>query len=187
MKIITAKYAGLEYEVYGDSIKINLEDNGDERIEIDNSRIVFEGRETTDFGENFQGHKFSPEEVAQSIIRAFINGSMEYAIRLADTNKNILHARLDIFEPSGFTVKLPLGQERTISKKYLGQYGVLPLQMVNGDYASYYSDGSEFVIVRKDGSLATDYEEFYGNAFIEDIENKNYLYLADGINPGDYI
>ena len=67
---------------------------------------------------------------------------------------------------------------RIIPKKYLGKYGILDLQMVNKDKMSYYSDGNECVMIRKDGSVATDYEFLYENSFAEDIENGNHIYLS---------
>ena len=185
MELLNTKIMGHEYRIYGDDITINLEDDGDDTVKIKNLHITLDGKECDDFGENFVGYRFSSDEAAQSIIRAFINGDMEYAHDFSGIkpHKELMKGWHDVFEPTDFHLSFDDGRVRTISKKYLGSYGVLKLQMVNKEYISYYSNGDECVVIRKDGSIATDMECFYENSFMEDVENGNYLYLAKGMVP----
>ncbi len=190
-KLLVARYKGNVYEVYGDDIKISFKDDGDDTVVIDNAKVIYNGKECDGFGENFQGHMFNSNEVACDLVRWCINADQSIDFDPNFMDKDIFNACLKFDESeSRYIIRYKVdGKKRTraIPMVYLGLYGVLKLQMINKDYASYYSDGSEFVIIAKDGSLATDYEFLYGNSFIEDIENKNYLYLDKSINPDDFV
>ena len=186
-ELITLEHEnGNVYRVCGDNVRINMSGDGEDTVQIDNPVVTINDVPSTRFGFNFLGHHFTVEEAAQWLIRAFINDNREFkAPSPSKIDGDIIRAWFNIFEPVGIDTKLDNRYRpiRTISKKYLDSYSVLDLQMVSEKNFSYYSDGDSCVLIRNDGSLATESEFRYENEFIKDVENKSYLYLAEEMMP----
>jgi hypothetical protein len=73
-------------------------------------------------------------------------------------------------------------KQRRIFKQYITEFYILDLQMVDKNNFSYYSDGDNCRLIRDDGSVATEFEALYENAFEEAIENGGWAYLEEGIS-----
>ena len=187
MLVLNCKIKGHLYAVYADSVKIMTESDysWDDSVILENPVVTVDGKKEDEFSQNFQGHTFDACEVAQQLIRSFINGdtTIEFMGRPAE---EVMDAKKALHDPSGHTITLDNGKTRCISKNYLGQYAVLELQMINTEGCTYYTDGNECILLREDGSIATDYEFLYENSFAEDIENKNQIYLISGYIPEEY-
>ena len=139
------------------------------------------GKEITDFGSNFVGIEFSTDDVVSELIRNYINGSVNDVKAVEVYNTEIEEVKKH-YEKEQVTAG---GVTR--NAKFMGTHGYLPLDMINKDGCAYYSDGDSYVLLRDDMSVATDMEDFYMGAFIEDIEENNYDYLNKDINPKDYL
>lgn len=178
MKYMTIEKEGHEYSVYGCNLSICPDT--DETIQITDPKVILDGQiemTDTDCGQNFIGHAFNIQEVASSIIRAFINNDMSfkykdvipYITNFRDTfSKNI--------EVKGTFSDDEKGQVRIVPNKYLCQDGAIELQVIDKDGFSYYSDDDRFALIRPDGSLATDMESFYWDSMVEALLQGNLKY-----------
>ena len=163
--IIKATIGDKEYQVFADNVTIS--ENG---VQTDNAEILVDGKSEDDFGENFVGEAFSASDVAEELVRSYINSNREVNVIYAC--EDILEFAKDFCEPSEF--QSPEG--RLISKKYLDSIGVLELVMLDKGYNSYYTDGESYILLREDGSVATDMEVFFMNAYLESEENGTYIW-----------
>ncbi|MBQ6416312.1 MAG: hypothetical protein IJJ65_08705 [Butyrivibrio sp.] len=170
-----------EYALYGSDISICPD--ADEKLTILGLRVYKDGILEMDFGENFVGHHFDADEAAQAVIKAYINNdkSHEYSHVIP-----YIQNFVDEFIGSGglqakYTSEDGSEHSRWIPTKYFGEHDFLPLQLVDADGCSYYSDGEEFVVTRADGSLATDYEFLYENSLLEALEKGNCKYMSEDV------
>ena len=179
IKIIKGNH---EYAFYGSDISICP--GTDEPIRVTDAEVYKDGKPEEDLGESFDGHHFDAEEATQSVIRAYINNDRSMRSRqvlayisnfLEEFFEKNIHLREEYKSLDGKT------HSRWIPMKYFGSSGILPLQIVDADGCAYYSDGDEFVVTRKDGSLATDYEFLYENSMTEALEEGNCKYMSDEI------
>ena len=185
MLILKANKDGKEYVVEGRNLKIKLPEGcWDEAVSLDDIKVYENGELITDFGENFVGQRFGELDAAASLILGYVNNDttiedMQIAASLAGfRDRFVCDNRLELDE--GAT-------ERVIPKKYITPEKLLNIELVTKSGEAFYSDGDTCVMVRADGSLATDMEVFYTNAFYEAIEKEDYQYLAEGINPADIL
>ena len=168
-----------EYSVYGKSISICPEQPDPIRIK---DPEIYKGKELlTNFGENFHGHHFDAKEAAQSVIRAFI--SHDKTLKFRQVLKYITVFSNQFFEKDislrgRYTTEDGKEHSRWIPFKYFGE-NILPLQLVDSDDCAYYSDGDEFIVIRADGSLASDYEFLYENSMLEALEKGGCKYKSE--------
>lgn len=162
---------GDEYTVLGSSVV--FDDDGS-TVTVNDAKILLNGKEADDLGETFNGHHWSSEEVASQIIRYYINGNEEFIYSCC--RSEVVQKKTDFIYESGH---VDLEGDTTVPARYLGAEGVLDLVLVDKDHCSYYDNGSETVILRKDRSIATDVDIFYENEMFEAIEDGDYLYRKE--------
>lgn len=179
LELIRIMKDGREYAFCGTSISICPDSQ--ELISIKNAACYVDGTQMVELGENFLGHRYSAEEAAISVIRAYINGNKTF--RTKYVIPYISNYADDFFEESGMREQYISDRGtlllRQIPLRYFGERALLPLQMVDKDGMQYYSNDDEFILVRPDGSLASDYEFLYENSMIESLENKDYKYKSE--------
>lgn len=176
--LLTCKVKGADYKIVGTSIKINLKNNGENTVNVDDLEVYVNDERTYDFGENFVGTKFDEEDVADCLIRSYINHTTfdGYVLRACD---EIFSAMKKVYKNAHHTLEGGTIVRTWFPLKYLGKDSLLVLQMIDSEGASYYSDGDNFILLRKDGSIATDMEIFYENAFYEAVEQGNLKYVNE--------
>lgn len=160
-----------------------MNNDGNDTVVIKNLKLYRDEKILENDGFSFSGHKFSKEEIASEIIRGYLNENGEIyqtiACDILKTAKEKLSGKSFFFS----SYKVATGMDSTctlarkIFKKYIAERGILQLQMVDSNFCSYYSDGDSCVLIRNDGSVATDIDAFYENAFAEAIEEGNWNYL----------
>ena len=170
-----------KYTVYGTNLILNSNPNGDDSVKLDNIEIYKNGELITDFGVSFVGlHEYTKEEAATSLILAYINKDNSFDSWACEILGEFA------FEFARHSMLITPSDIRWVPKKYLTIEHVLNLQLVTKDGFAFYDNGDEYVMTRPDGSVATDMEVFYGNAFAEAIEDNNYLFVTDEIIVTEY-
>ncbi len=178
MLIINAKIGKHSLAIYGDNLELSADPQGDDSVKLDSAVVIKDGKTLTYFNENFQGHKFTAEEAAESVIRAYINNDISVDVKTVNAS---LAAFRDNFI-CGNGIELKEGNiQRKIPRKYLTKYYVLDLELIDAKGRAYYSDGDNYVMTYADGSIATDIEALYSNAFFEAMEEGNNLYATESI------
>ena len=147
MEIMTCLAKGNEYRIEADAYRVNLEDNGEDTVVFDNLRLYENGAEGFGLGENFWGHHFDKEEAAASLIRAYINDNS--SVRAIKVDKNLAKMMEKFFTFSGAHNSYQLDNggmmiNRPISKRYLDEKCILPLQLIDSEGNSYYSNGDAY-------------------------------------------
>ena len=178
MKILKDNH---KYAFYGSAISICP--GADELISIENAEAYEDGSLMTDFYKCFIGHVLDANETAAQAIRAFIN--TDASVVYEDVIPYITNFALSFHENTNIMVCFDASDgrkaKRLIQKKYLGERGVLELQLVDADGRAYYSNSDEFIVIRADGSLATDYEFLYDNSLLEALEKGDCKYKSEEI------
>lgn len=149
MEIMTCLAKGNEYRIEADAYRVNLEDNGEDTVVFDNLRLYENGAEGFGLGENFWGHHFDKEEAAASLIRAYINDNS--SVRAIKVDKNLAKMMEKFFTFSGAHNSYQLDNggmmiNRPISKRYLDEKCILPLQLIDSEGNSYYSNGDAYAL-----------------------------------------
>ena len=174
---------GHEYEAHGSELCICPDSNEIIRIAdpvIMRDRIIMTDKE---LGTDFHGHRFNSEEAASSMIRAYINddNSFEYSsvIPYVSEFKESFIKLSRIMNL--YTSKNGMECSRIVPLKYLCEDCVLELQMIDGEGFSYYSNDDRYILIRPDGSLATDYEFFYVDSMLEALDKGNLKYRSEAV------
>ena len=175
MLIITFRKKDHIYNIWGDELKINLSGDGDNTVQIKGLRVFEDDSEPVSFGKTFRTENVGREEVADEVIRAYLNDNSD--LKTSYVCKELREIYNKFFKDSFVNVYYNECYMRKVNKQFLGEYGILELQMVDKDQICYYTDGSEYVMVRADGSLASDYEFFYENSFAESMEQGDFKYI----------
>lgn len=186
MQILAAIHDGHNYVVHGTNFKISSRRNGwrDSTVKADKIIIYEDGKMITDFGENFSGMAFDAEDAMASLVLGYVNNDTTIDVKKVAP---ALAAFRDKFVCDN-KVSLEEGRaKRVIPKKYLTTSGKLDLELVTNDGAAFYTDGDNFIVTYPDGSMATDMEPFYYNAFSEAIEEGNFQWVSEDVNIEDYI
>ncbi len=181
MLLIKLIKENVKYSVHGKSISICICPDQPGPITIEEPEVYKENELITDFGTNFQGrHRFTAEEAALSIVKAYINNDKSYEYsHVIPYLQNFVDGFVENSNlQTKYTSEDGSEHSRWIPLKYFGE-NILPLQLVDADGCAYYSDGVEFIIVRADGSLATDYEFLYENSMIEALEKGGCKYESE--------
>ncbi len=143
--LLTVWDKGSKLDLYADSVSIDTKSVVP--ITLLRPEVFKNGVLIQDFGRNFIGRCYDAHKAGLSIIRAYLNNDTTFSYEnVADELKK---ARV------------------TDHSVYFAE-SILPLQAVTKEGFRFYSDGDEFILVRKDGSLATDIKEFYENALFEE-------------------
>ncbi len=168
MKLIRAIHNGKTYDISASSIVIDP--NASETISLTDIEFLTDGAVTTDFGKKITG-TWSKEEAATSLILAYVNS--DPAVTFEEVAVCIKEFK------DMFSELLVIKDDIKIPCKYLGNFGVLNLEMVDNDKFRYYTNGDEFVLLNGNGSFETDNITWYYNELLENLEKGTYLWKSE--------
>ncbi len=178
MEIIRAIVKGYEYLVTGSSVTVNLSNDRGDTVVVEDLELYRNGNTLESDGVNFTGHHFVKDEIAGDIIRGYLNEDCEViTVSSCDELREVKEELCKEPYILSLYTEGDTSSYRRIFRRYITEFYILDLQMVDKDNFSYYSDGDNCRLIRADGSVATDYESKYGDAFDEAIEKGGWRYL----------
>lgn len=167
LDLLTVKLNNRTYHVYAD--KITFLSDGNE-LELEGTAVFVNGKAKTDFGESFQGYRFDAEDVAESLIRSYVNDNR--TIVFENVHEILRNFREVFFQDTGMEFN-----ERKIPGKFLAEQE-LELNVVNTEGYQYYSNGDDFALVDPNGRLITDVEVFFMGSLMDDYDKGRFLYAS---------
>lgn len=158
-KLITVIKDGNHFQVFGELDTME--------IEINNASILYNGEEKEIFGETFIGNKIHAIDIANILLRAYLNGDKSIEFTYVHNEIEQIKQECQVY----ISAK---------PQRYFCADGDIAQLIAYTEDNSYYMSDNNFIVTYSDNSLATNYEHLFMNAIIEDY-NANKLILVSSV------